>query len=110
MESWTSAHSGHGCPRPNVFFKVSRACPKFLTQDVHPNDPRISAGYLSRELSVWAASSFQIFPPFCALPRPAVHCAHNDHAWEAQGSNWLMKELFSVMLSMGDSDPSTTDH
>ena len=53
---------GHGRPRirvPNACFsEVSRACPKFLTRDVHTNDPRTSAGYPARKLSLWAVFAF----------------------------------------------------
>ena len=38
--------SGHGCPRPNACLsRASRACPKFLTQDVRtPQDVRGTSG------------------------------------------------------------------
>ena len=29
-----------------LFSKVLRACPKFLTRDIRPNDPWMSVGYL----------------------------------------------------------------
>ena len=35
-----------------LFFKVSRACPKILTQGFRTNDPR--TGYPARKLSLWA--------------------------------------------------------
>ena len=41
--SWTSARSGSGCPPPiwhMFFFRVSRACSRFLTPDVRTNDVR----------------------------------------------------------------------
>ena len=47
--------TGHGCLHPNACFsKVSRGCPKFLTRDVRPNDPQMSAGHPARKLSLWA--------------------------------------------------------
>ena len=56
--SWTSAHSGHGCPHPHACSPKVSSCPKFLSRDVHTNDPGTSVGYPAQKLSLWAVSSF----------------------------------------------------
>ena len=48
LGSWTSAASGHGCPRRNACFSSSlRTLTKVLGRDIRANDPQMSAGYPS---------------------------------------------------------------
>ena len=55
MGSWTSAPSGHGCPRPNACFsRTLRALTEVLGRDIRANDPWMSAGYPSQKLPPWA--------------------------------------------------------
>ena len=60
LGSWTSAPSGHGCPRQNACFfsRVSRALTEVLTRDIRANAPRMSVEYPARKLPLWAAFSF----------------------------------------------------
>ena len=45
LGSWTSAPSGHGCPRPNACFsRVLSALTEVLGRDIRANDPWMSAG------------------------------------------------------------------
>ena len=65
LGSWTSAPSGHGCPRQNVCLsRVSRALTQVLAWDIRMDDPRMSAGYPSRKLPLWVTFSFLRRPWF----------------------------------------------
>ena len=41
-----------------VFARISSALTEVLGRDVRANDPRMSAGYPSQKLTLWAAFSF----------------------------------------------------
>ena len=61
LGSWTSAPSGHGRPRRNTYFsRILRGLTEVLGRDIRANDPRMSAGYPSQKLPLWAALSFLI--------------------------------------------------
>ena len=51
--------SGHGRPRANArFSRILRALTEVLGRDICANDPRMSAGYPSPKLPLWADFSF----------------------------------------------------
>ena len=55
LGSWASAPAGHGCPRPDACFsRILSALPEVLGRDIRANDPRMSAGYPSQKLILWA--------------------------------------------------------
>ena len=59
LGSWTSAPSGYGCPHRSAYFSsVSRALTEVLARDIRANGPRMSAGYPSRKLPLWADFPF----------------------------------------------------
>ena len=59
LGSWTSAPSGHGCPRQNACFsRILTALTEVLGRDIRANDPRMSAGCPSQKLPLWADFSF----------------------------------------------------
>ena len=56
---WTSAPSGHGCPRRDACFsRISTALTEVLGRDIRANDPRMSAGCPSPKLPLWADFPF----------------------------------------------------
>ena len=56
---WTSAPSGHGCPRQNACCsRIQTALTEVLGRDIRANDPRMSAGCPSQKLPLWADFSF----------------------------------------------------
>ena len=62
LGSWTSAHSGDGCPRRNACFsRILTALTEVLGWDIRANDPQMSAGCPSQNLTLWADFSFLIF-------------------------------------------------
>ena len=65
LGAWTSAPSGHGCPRQNACFsRILTALTEVLGRDIRANDPRMSAGCPSRKLPLWAVFSFLNFWAF----------------------------------------------
>ena len=57
--SWMSA--------PKSLFFSLRALTEVLGRDIRANDPRMSAGYLSQELPLWAEFSFLNYSFFTCL-------------------------------------------
>ena len=52
---WTSAPSGHGCPRQNACCsRILTALTEVWGRDIGANDPRMSAGCPSQKLPLWA--------------------------------------------------------
>ena len=59
LMSWTSAPSGHGCPRQNACFsRILTTLTEVLGRDIRANDPPMSAGCPSQKLPLWADFSF----------------------------------------------------
>ena len=67
LGSWTSAPSGHGCPRPKACFStILSALTEVLGRDIRANDFRMPPGYPSQKLPLWADFSFlnlELMPP-----------------------------------------------
>ena len=60
--SWTSAPSGHGCPRPDAcFFQDFEGPDRSLGRDIRADGPWMSVGYPSPKLPLWADFSFLNF-------------------------------------------------
>ena len=58
LGSWTSAPSGHGCPRQNACFsRIWTALTEVLGRDIRANDPWMSARCPSQKLTLWAVFS-----------------------------------------------------
>ena len=60
LGSWTSAPSGHGCPRRNACFfsRILTALTEVLGRDICASGPQMSAGCPSQKLPLWADFSF----------------------------------------------------
>ena len=113
LGSWTSAPSGHGCPGPSACFSsIWGALTEVLGRDISANDPRMSAGYPSQKLPLWADFSFLSYsvvcPLWCAPSREPrnIYYHHPEIGCTRRGVVLCERACFCLLSAFYDKPPS----